>query len=206
MTAVEEFKESVSRETLQRLEHYVELLLKWNKSINLIASGEQERVWERHILDSAQVFNHFPGHSGTWFDFGSGGGLPGIVCATLSKGAERDIQFHAVESDHRKAVFLNQVVIALDLSVSVSKSRVEHFSEGIADVISARALASLPKLLGLCRTHMNDQTILLFPKGRKAESELTEARESWHMKVHRIQSLTDPDGVILKLTGVHPRT
>lgn len=205
MTAFEDFKESVSRETLELLNAFSELLLKWNQKINLVAPGEESRLWERHILDSAQLYQHAPKSSGNWFDFGSGGGFPGIVCAILSMRDEAGTKFHFVESDQRKSIFLTQVARELSLPLTVHNRRIEQFSGEPADVISARALAPLAKLLELSAPHLHPDSILLFPKGKRVESELTQASQSWNMNIHRIRSLTDPDGVILKLTGVHSR-
>lgn len=206
MTPLESFKQSVSRETSEMLEAFSNLLMKWNRRINLIAPTEESNLWHRHIFDSAQVFQHAETTTKDWFDLGSGGGFPGIVCAILAKAEGRIAKFSLVESDQRKSIFLKQVVSELSLPAQVHNIRIERFGQGIADTLSARALAPLPKLLDLSSPHFDENTVLLLPKGKRVESELTAAQESWQMNIHRIQSLTDPDGVILKLTGVQRRT
>lgn len=206
MTVVDELKQIVSRETLERLVEYEALVKKWNPRINLIASSQIEQLWHRHFVDSAQLLELSEPDAARWFDLGSGGGFPGLVCAILAKGEGYKTEFHLIESDQRKSVFLSQAVRALSLDVSVHAKRIEAVQLGVADVISARALASLPDLLNLSTIHMDIHTKLLFLKGRKAESELTQALQTWNMSVLRIQSKTDPEGLILKLTGVSPRT
>lgn len=206
MTLVEDFRKTVSRETLERLEEYESLLRKWNPRINLLASSQLDIIWQRHFIDSAQIFSLSPMTTNTWFDLGTGGGFPGLVCAVLAYGRGDQTRFHLIESDQRKAVFLRQVAQALSLDLAVHAKRIEDLDIGTADVISARALASLPELLSLSAIHMDIHTKLLFLKGAKAESELTQAQQTWNMEVDRIPSQTDPEGVILRLTGVSPRT
>ncbi len=204
MTTKEAFASTVSRETIERLDRFEDLLLKWNPRINLIAKNDAGRVWERHILDSTQVFDGAVPPFGTWFDFGSGGGFPGLICAILAAERSPETKFHLVESDTRKAVFLRQATSTLALNVTIHSQRIETFDGWAADVISARALAPLAELLQLSHPHIAPETQLLFPKGRKAETELTHAKESWRFEVDRIPSLTDPEATILRLTGVSP--
>ena len=205
MKTKEDLRDSVSRETFERLEGLEALLLKWNPKINLIARNDLPRMWNRHILDSVQVFHHAHHPYRNWLDFGSGGGFPGLVCAILTLEQSSEVNFQLVESDSRKAVFLRQAAFELGLNVMIRAERIESLKAEAADVISARALASLTDLLRLCEPHLAPQTQLLFPKGRKVEAELTQAGESWEMEVERIPSLTDPEATILRLTGVSAR-
>lgn len=198
-------KGDVSRETRERLEEFEALLLKWNSKINLVAKSDTDRIWQRHIADSIQVYQHTEKPYANWYDFGSGGGFPGLICAILCHEHAQDVAFRLVESDSRKAIFLRQAASTLGLSVRVHSQRIESLNPDAADVITARALASLPELLRLCAPHIETQTQLLFPKGRKAEAELTQALKSWEMEVERIPSLTDPEATILRLTGVRLR-
>ena len=206
MTTKDVFASTVSRETIERLDHFEGLLRKWNPKINLISKNDVDQIWQRHILDSTQVFQHAVPPFQTWFDFGSGGGFPGIMCAVLAAERFPEAAFHMVESDIRKAVFLRQVATELHLSAKVHSVRIEHLDAGSADVISARALAPLSELLKLSVPHAARHAQLLFPKGRNAETELTHAHLSWNFEVDRIPSLTDPDALILRLTGVSARS
>ena len=205
MRTIADLSSTVSRETFDRLLAFEELLLKWNPKINLIAPGEIPRLWDRHILDSAQIFEHANANFSTWIDLGSGGGFPGLVCAILASESERDQGFTLIESDKRKSVFLQEVIRTLGLNARVRSIRIEAYKGQKADVITARALAPLDRLLELAYPMVGETTQFLFHKGKRAESELTDARRSWNMSVERIPSLTDPDGVILKLTGASPR-
>lgn len=205
MRTADELAANVSRETLERLRIFEALLIKWNPKINLVAPGEIQRLWDRHILDSAQLFTHAKLDFRTWIDMGSGGGFPGIVCAILAAETGWDQGFTLIESDKRKSVFLGEAVRSLSLKATIQSIRIEAYCGEKADVISARALAPLDRLLELAHPMIGESTQFLFPKGKRAESELTAARRSWNMSVERIPSLTDPDGVILKLTGASPR-
>lgn len=205
MKTADDLAANVSRETLDRLRAFEALLIKWNPKINLVAPGEIPRLWERHILDSVQLFSHARPDFQTWTDMGSGGGFPGIVCAILATETNRDQGFTLIESDKRKSVFLGEAVRNLSLKATIRPIRIETYHGEKVDIVSARALASLDRLLELAHPMMDESTQLLFPKGKRVESELTAARRSWNMSVERIPSLTDPDGVILKLTGACPR-
>jgi len=139
---------SVSRETIERLKAYQALLEKWNGAINLVARSTISSFWERHVVDSAQLYSQMPVGCQNWLDAGSGGGLPGIVIAGIAKEHAPSMTVHLVESDQRKATFLRRVVETLDLNAKVSIARIEAIPVQSADVFSARALASLNVLLG----------------------------------------------------------
>lgn len=193
---------NVSRETIAALDDYTALLKKWNPAINLVAKSTISQIWTRHFLDSAQIWQIVKPTSGRWVDFGAGGGFPGLVIAILAKELAPSLLVTLVESDIRKATFLRQVSLSLALATEVLSSRAEVLKNLEADYISARAMAALPKLLELVEQHGNSGVISLFPKGKSFESELTQAEKSWTFDVQKTQSLTDPDGVILKIEGV----
>lgn len=186
----------VSRETQERLAAFVALLTRWNMRINLVSRASMEVVWERHILDSAQLYPLADETDGTWVDLGSGGGLPGLVIAILTA---EDRRFHVtmVEADERKCAFLQQAISTLDLPATIENDRVERLASATASVISARALAPLSQLLTMSQQFTVPETRLLFPKGRNLEAELTAAREAWHIDARVVESCSDPDGRIL---------
>ncbi|ARO15693.1 16S rRNA (guanine527-N7)-methyltransferase [Ketogulonicigenium robustum] len=193
---------SVSRETLGQLRDFSALVLKWTQKINLISSASEEEIWQRHILDSAQVYAAIPaGFSwNTWADFGSGGGFPGIVIAILA--SETDKNIILVESDQRKSTFLRTAIRTLGLTnVRVESRRIEDLAPLNADVISARALAALDMLCAFAAPHLADGGICLFPKGRRAPEEIVAARASWTFDLHEIPSQSG-DGTILRLEGL----
>lgn len=191
--------ENVSRETLERLSIYESLLRKWNPKINLVSGNTLDDLWSRHFQDSAQLLS-FAGEFSTWVDLGSGGGFPGMVVAIL--GMERNRSFTLVESDQRKAAFLATVAREASVSVNIIPARSEAVAPMGADVISARALASLPRLLSMVERHLAEDGIALLLKGRGVDQEVQEALETFRFEVQKFQSKTDPSGVILEIKGL----
>lgn len=189
----------VSRETFARLEAIADLLVKWQKTINLVAPASVPDLWTRHIADSLQLINHVPKNIRRWVDLGSGGGFPGLVVAAVL--ADREgAQVHLVESDSRKAAFLREAARLVRLPVTVHAARIEAVAETLApgtEVVSARALAPLPKLLDYAAPFLAAGAVGVFLKGRDAERELTDARKGWTLTVNEVGSLSDPDGRVL---------
>lgn len=194
-------KLDVSRETLQRLETYVELLLKWQRAINLIGPGTVEDVWRRHILDCGQLKRYLPDlsgeSSGPVIDLGSGAGLPGMVLAIMGV---PDVRL--IESDSRKCVFLREAARQTGSSVKIIEGRAESIEKLTAHVITARALAPLSRLLELSEPFIESTTLCIFSKGRGLKNELTEIKNKWTMKSEIHPSETNPDGAIVKLESV----
>lgn len=194
----------VSRETMDRLAQYESLLLKWQKSINLVSAGTLPELWRRHMLDSAQLAGLAPEEARRWADLGSGGGFPGLVVAILL--AERPgFEMHLVESDQRKCIFMREVARATGAPATVHNERIESFAKGagIFDVVSARALAPLERLLGWAAPLFGPETKGLFLKGKGVEDELTLARKSWIFEADLHPSQSDPAGSVLMLRGLH---
>jgi 16S rRNA (guanine527-N7)-methyltransferase len=187
----------VSRETLDRLSVYLELLRRWQPAINLVGPGTLADPWRRHFLDCAQLVAHVPGAARSCIDVGSGAGLPGMVLALFEVPG-----VHLIESDRRKAQFLREVARATAVSVAVHAERIERLRPWPADVITARAVAPLPRLLALVEPFLASDTVCLFLKGETLAHELTEACISWHMVAERLPSLSHPSGVVLELRGV----
>jgi len=189
----------VSRETLERLETYDRLLKKWQKAINLVGPKTVSHSWERHFLDSAQLFGMAPekARSGVWLDMGAGAGFPGLVIALL--GARH---VHLVESDLRKATFQREVIRATGAPATVHAVRMESLEPFPVDVITARAFAPLEKLLEMAYPFWREGAVALFPKGRDVELELTQATKCWKMSPDLLESRTDPDARILRIGGL----
>jgi len=182
---------------MERLEGYVALLLTWNPTINLISKRDLPEIWQRHIADALQLVRLIPANADRAIDLGSGGGLPGMVLAIAT-----NLPFDLVESDQRKAAFLREAARICSAPVKVHAARVESASLAPAPLVTARALAPLPKLIALAHPFLAPGGMLLAPKGRNAEAELTEAQRQWHMRVHRTESVTDPTASILQITEV----
>jgi 16S rRNA (guanine527-N7)-methyltransferase len=191
----------VSRETLDRLEALEALLKKWNRAINLVSAATLSDVWMRHFADSAQIFGKVSENAKTWADLGSGAGFPGLVIAILAKEKQPDLAVTLVESDHRKSAFLLTATRELGLGAQIKAERIEEMAGLDCDVLSARALAPLSKLLEFSEHHLADQGVALFPKGARWEEEVASARESWSFDLQTSPSRSDPSGVILKITG-----
>ena len=193
----------VSRETAERLDTYADLLRKWNPRINLIAPGSVQDIWSRHIIDSAQLFDLAPGSAASWADLGSGGGLPGLVCAILSADAGAETDFILVESDQRKAAFLSTAVRELGLdNTTVCAERIEAVNPLWSQIVTARALAPLSALLRHVERHLAPGGIALLPKGAQHADELTEARKTWSFTWRTEPSRTDPRAAIYLIEGL----
>jgi len=192
---------NVSRETLERLDLYAERLIKWNRAINLVAKPTLKDIWVRHFLDSAQLLDYMPATARTWIDLGSGAGFPGLVIAILRP----DISVTLVESDRRKSVFLTETARACEADVTVLANRVENIDIK-ADIVSARALASLTNLLKMAEKIVTKDGLALFLKGEQVENELTEANQVWHISATQHASRADNSGTVLEVTGFHRRT
>lgn len=187
----------VSRETIGRLEIYATLLTRWQARINLVGPDTLPDLWTRHILDSAQLWPLLPPQARRLADLGSGAGFPGLVLAIL--GAP---DVHLVESDARKCAFLREAARLTKTKVTILNRRIEQVEPLSADVITARALAPLTRLLDWAAPHLGPGGQCLFLKGRGAEDELTATAKEWKIGHRRIASLTDPEGVVLQLQEV----
>lgn len=191
----------VSRETFDRLTHYVELVRKWNPRINLVSRRSLEEIWDRHIADSIQVFDLVETVD-KWVDLGSGGGFPGMVCAILAREKMPSTHFVCIESDQRKAAFLRTVARECDTHCQVIAQRIEQVAPQEADILSARALTDLTGLLGFAERHLKTGGTALFPKGEAWKKEVEDARKQWKFDLVPVTSLTEPQAVVLKLKGI----
>jgi 16S rRNA (guanine527-N7)-methyltransferase len=200
----EVFGQIVSRETYDKLRDYESLIQKWNPSINLVAKSTLSDIWERHIVDSAQVYYAASaGLSGNFTDIGSGGGLPAIVIALLAQGADKQFQMTMVETDKRKSVFLRTAIRELGLNnTNVLNERIENVQIPVSKFISARALAPLTELFGFAEKLSDDKTTFLFQKGKNWLSEIEIAQNHWSFDYEAIKSETDSNAVILKIRGL----
>jgi 16S rRNA (guanine527-N7)-methyltransferase len=193
----------VSRETLDRLDRFVAVLLEWQQRMNLIASSTEPKIWTRHIADSLQLLALAP-QARIWVDLGSGAGFPGVVlaCALADRPGAR---VHLVERSTKKAAFLREAVLATGAPAEVHAIRLEDFVENLAapvDVVTARALAPLAGLLTATYPLLKRGTLGLFPKGQDVDAELTQAAKCWSIQSSLVPSLTDPKARIVRITGI----
>lgn len=188
----------VSRETFGKLEGYVALLQEVSEEQNLVARSTMADVWERHILDSAQLIRFEARPSASWVDIGSGAGLPGLVIALLVSGP-----VSLIEPRRLRADFLKRAADALGVGerVAVHHAKADRVT-GKFDMITARAVASLQKTLEISSHLSTKNTVWALPKGRSARTELAEAQRAWQGVFHVEQSVTDPDSYIVVASGV----
>jgi 16S rRNA (guanine527-N7)-methyltransferase len=188
----------VSRESRDRLEAYLQLLLEWQAKINLIGPSTVSDAWNRHILDSLQLLPFIKGEDRSLADLGSGAGIPGLVLAIGG-----NIPAELYESNGKKAAFLQEAIRRTGADARVHRMRLEDLGRVIPDKIpryvTARALAPLVQLLEWAAPFLTRGAVGLFHKGQDVDVELTEATKSWKMQIMRHPSLTDSKGVILEI-------
>lgn len=191
----------VSRETCDRLLLYIKLLEKWNGTINLVARSTISDAWNRHIIDSLQLFKHLSGGI-HWVDLGSGGGFPGLVIAIVAREWRPDLAVTLIESDQRKATFLAEIAHRTESVVKIMNARSEDVEPLGAEILSARAFAPLIKMMPHIVRHMHPDGTALLLKGARHAEEVAQARESWNFSCEAFASQTDSDAAILKIKGV----
>ena len=191
---------NVPRETIAALEHFEALLIAENDQQNLVSKSTIDDLWNRHVVDSAQLLRHAPADA-AWVDIGSGAGIPGIILAILGV---REIRL--VEPRRLRVEFLRRCAaeLGLEKSVSVEGVSIAHVA-GTADVITARAVASVDKLFTLAGHVANLRTLWVLPKGRSGHKELAEAEVNWQGRFWTEPSVTDPGAVIVLATEVRAR-
>ena len=194
----------VSRETFERVSGYLDLLDRWRERINLIGPGEGRHLWRRHVLDSLQLVEQISSEDKSVADLGSGAGFPGLILACAL--AERPgASVTLVEKSPRKSEFLRAAGKELGLPVSVLTIRLEDAPGALFDVVTARALAPLPKLLGFAASWLKPSGKALLMKGRDTATELAEAREAWTFDLSILDSQSSPEGRVLKVSSLRPR-
>jgi 16S rRNA (guanine527-N7)-methyltransferase len=195
----------VSRETLLALEAFERMFRIWASRINLASASTLEELWNRHILDSAQLASLAP-QSSRWLDLGSGGGFPGLVLAFLLKerpGASIDL----VESNRKKAGFLSAAIGQFSLPARVHAVRIGEEIKGLAapQILTARALAPLPELLDLAHPWLSTGATGMLHKGRDYEREIQESSLMWQYDLVEHRSKVDADSVVLEIANLTRR-
>ena len=193
--AVLKKKIDVSHETLTHLNYYHDLLVKWQKRLNLISPSTVNNIWDRHILDCAQVCRFLPKKPSLVLDVGTGAGLPGVIISILT-----NHHVHLVESDQRKCAFLRTVLSGVNSNATIHEKRLENMDNMRADIITARAFAPLPKLFKLTEKQHHSNLRFLLLKGRDVNSELININSSEKLRVtNKYASITSKDGCVLEL-------
>jgi 16S rRNA (guanine527-N7)-methyltransferase len=187
----------VSHETVVRLDQFVAVFLRWNRVVQLVAASTLPKLWTRHVADSLQLVDLMP-DARIWVDLGSGGGFPGLIIAVALAGRGGAV-VHLVESDTRKAAFLREAARATSAPAKVHATRIESVAKqiGPVDVVTARALAPLPRIIELSGPFLSAGAAGIFLKGQDVDNELTEAAKSWKIRWRSVPSRTDPRGRVL---------
>jgi 16S rRNA (guanine527-N7)-methyltransferase len=192
----------VSRETEERLDRYVELLLHWQRKINLVSPSTLRELWTRHVADSLQLIPLAP-QARIWADLGSGGGFPGLPIAL----AGEVTMVHLIESNGKKAAFLREAVRGTGARAVVHQERAEKFGESCTEtvhVVTARAVAPLKTLCNQAFPLLKRGAIGLFPKGQDVDVELTHAAKYWRLDASKVPSKTSPAGSIVVIRSLEP--
>jgi 16S rRNA (guanine527-N7)-methyltransferase len=198
---------NVSRETSERLDAYLTLLMRWQKAVNLVASSTLGSLWTRHVLDSAQIAE-IGAHHSLWADIGSGAGFPGMVLAILAMEKSKPGTFHLVESDRRKASFLREAARVTGAPAVIHACRAEVSLPSLAQkvtAITARALAPLPRLLALAEPLLTTGSEGFFPKGETLSLEMEQALELFAFESRTMPSRSDEKGLILVIRDLRRR-
>jgi len=194
-------EKNVSRETFLLLQKFVQLLLKWNQSINLISAKTEDDVWDRHVLDSLQLQSYLPDKDAQIVDLGSGAGFPGVVLALAGYQ-----HITLLEKDTKKAAFLRNVSRETMVPMTVLEKDLREV-KGQFDVVVARGLADLSTLLDYSYPLLKPTGYALFLKGENCEDEIFQAHKGfWEMTIEKKESITNPRATILKVGSIRKKT
>jgi len=186
-----------SADVMARMDAFLAILTDWNSRMNLVGPSALAEFWGRHAFDSAQLLKLAP-DARIWADLGAGAGFPGIILAIFLKDCE-GARVHLIESMAKRCAFLRSVSIDLGLPTLIHNSRAESLQLSPVEVVTARALAPMPRLLEYAQPLLRGSAVGLFLKGRDVEKELEEARKSWRFDVSLSPSASDPEGRIVSL-------
>ena len=193
---------NVSRETFDKLKLCQSVLEEWQQKFNLVSRSSLSDAWNRHFLDSAQLFSLLPKEARVLFDFGSGAGFPGVVLAIMAQELAPDLQINMVESIGKKTVYLNHLKDLFKLNANIINSRIEQLKPTKADVITSRAMCSLKDLLAYSFPFCTKNTVCIFPKGKSYAEELFVAHKFWKFKCQILPSQQSNEGKILVITNL----
>ncbi len=195
-------KYHVSRETFERLKVCQKLLSEWQERFNLVGKNTLDDAWNRHFLDSAQLFKFIPENAETLYDLGSGAGFPGMVLAIMAAEKTPYLNISLIESTAKKTLYLNELKKQTAINVNIVNDRIENLPSVKVDVITSRALTALDNLLGYAHRFCKASTVCIFPKGRKYAEEIELARRRWKFDCRIEDSEQSAEGKILIITNL----
>ena len=193
-------KYDVSRETLLKLRAYEASLQEWQNKFNLVSKSSLEDAWNRHFIDSMQLVKYIPQSAQSLYDFGSGAGFPGMVLAIMAAEKTPYLKVSLIESIGKKTLYLKHVSEICSVNVEIFNQRIESLPKNKVDVITSRAMTSLSDLLGCAYPFCKKETVCIFPKGKKHQEEIDEAKKHWQFECQIHPSETSSEGVILVIT------
>lgn len=193
-------KYDVSRETLLKLRAYEASLQEWQNKFNLVSKSSLEDAWNRHFIDSMQLFKYIPQSAQSLYDFGSGAGFPGMVLAIMAAEKTPYLKVSLIESIGKKTLYLKHVSEICSVNVEIFNQRIESLPKNKVDVVTSRAMTSLSDLLGYAYPFCKKETVCIFPKGKKHQEEIDEAKKHWQFECQIHPSETSSEGVILVIT------
>ena len=195
----------VSRETFKKFEIFIEVLLKWQKSVNLISNSTINTIWKRHFLDSAQLYTYSQDIKGNILDIGSGAGFPGMILAMMGNN-----NVNLIESDQKKCIFMREVARLTNTKVKIYNCRIEDLDYMKPELIISRALAPLSKLIEYVDNHMNKNIEenkvtpkLLFLKGKNYNNEIYDLLKIRKLEIDIFPSITDDFGKVLYIKNIN---
>ena len=194
----------VSRETFKKFEIFIEVLLKWQKSVNLISNSTISTIWKRHFLDSAQLYTYSQDIKGNILDIGSGAGFPGMILAMMGNN-----NVNLIESDQKKCIFMREVARLTNTKVKIYNCRIEDLDYMKPELIISRALAPLSKLIEYVDNYMNKNIEenkatpkLLFLKGKNYNNEIYDLLKIRKLEIDIFPSITDDLGKVLYIKNI----
>ena len=193
---------NVSRETFPVLEEFRSFLLNENKKINLISKSTEKESIKRHIIDSAQIIDIIDINTKSCIDLGSGSGLPGVVLAIILKKKGSKIKFDLYEKSQRKSYFLRKMIRHFKLNADVKQKNIFQEKDLEADIIVARAFKPLQTILELIEKNFVHYNRLILFLGRSGKSMINECLNLWMFDYEIIESLTDVNSVIVKISNL----
>ena len=190
----------VSRETITSLKKYEDLLIKANKSLNIVGNSTINQIWSRHFLDSAQVIDFVDKNDKCLVDLGSGAGFPGLVLAIACKDRKIPLKIKLIEKSSKKVKFLKNVIEELDLKVEVFNQNIlEEEIKFVEDVFIARAFKPLKKILQLMHNNAENYKKIFIFLGKTGKNELLQASKSWDIEYKQRVSVTSSDSIVVEI-------
>ena len=195
---------NVSRETFLDFENYISMIIEKNKKINIISqnTSSKKTIFERHIVDSAQIIDFVDFNSNTTTDLGSGAGFPGIVVAIILKNMKNNMDVHLYEKSYHKSRFLKEVSEKLNLNTKVFQKNIFEIKNLETGTIMSRAFKPMPVVLDLVYENFSKYKNLIFFMGKNGKKIFEESKNDWDLEYIERKSLTNEDSFLLNIKKI----